>query len=58
MVNGTIPSAAWDTLYTSNAGRIGDPFIQTDDPSKNIFALADGHPAAGSNVAKLYHNVR
>ena len=28
-----------------------------DDPSKNIFALADGHPAAISNVAKLYHIV-
>ena len=36
----------------------GIPFIKMDDPSKYIFALADGHPAAGSNIAKLYHNVR
>ena len=28
-----------------------------DEPSKKKFELVDGHPAAGSNVAKLYHNV-
>ena len=55
---GTTPSAAWDTACTTNAGKIVDPFIQIDYPSKKIFALADGHPTAGSNVAKLHHNVR
>ena len=34
------------------------PFIQTDEPSKKIFLLADRHPTAGSNVANLHHNVR
>ena len=27
-------------------------------PPKIFFALADGNSAAGSNMAKLYHNVR
>ena len=57
VLNCTIPHSSWDTIFTSNAGIIGDPFVQTDDPSKKIFALSDGNPAAGSNVAKLYHNV-
>ena len=29
-----------------------------DETSKKIFALADGHPTAGSNVANIYHKVR
>ena len=58
VLNGAIPSEAWDTACTSNVGRIGDPIIQTDEPSKKIFALVDEYPAAGSNFAKLYHNVR
>ena len=58
VLNGNIPSASWDTSYTSNAGIIGGPFIQTDEPSKKIFSLADGHPVACSNVSKLYHNVQ
>ena len=57
ILNGTIPSAAWYTACTSNAGITGDPFIQTDEPSRNIFALAYGHPTEKSNDAKLYHNM-
>ena len=57
VLNVTINSVAWETACTSNPGIIGDPFIQTDEPFKKIFALADGHPVAGSNISKLYHNV-
>ena len=57
VINGTISSVSWHTVCTSNAVRIGYPFIQIDEPSKNIFVMADGHPAAGSNVSKLYPNV-
>ena len=54
----TIPSSAWDKAGTSNSGKTGDPFIQTDETFKKIFALADGHHVAGSNVANLHHNGR
>ena len=58
MLNGSIPSAAYDTACTSHAEMVEDPFIQTNKPSTKIFALADGHATAGSNVEKLHHNVR
>ena len=35
-----------------------DPFIQTEQRSNNIFALADGHPTPASNIAKLEHRVQ
>ena len=58
VLNGLIPSAAYDTAYTSHAGMVNDPFIQTNRPSTKILALADGHASSGSNVVKLHHNVR
>ena len=37
---------------------MGDPFIQTEQNSNKIFALADGHPTPETTIAKLYHTVR
>ena len=58
VLDGSIPSAAWDTACTSHAGRPGDPFLPTDRRSTKVFALADGRPAPASSVAKLHHPVR
>ena len=57
VLDGSIPSAAWDTACTSNAGRLGDPFIATNEKSTKVFALADGRPAPGATIAKLHHVV-
>ena len=32
VLNGSIPSAAYDTACTSNSGMVGDPFIQIVQP--------------------------
>ena len=37
---------------------LGDPFIQTEQRSTKIFALAYGHPTQATNIAKLDHSVR
>ena len=37
---------------------VNNLFIQTNRTSTKIFALVDGHATAGSNVAKLHHNIR
>ena len=37
---------------------LGDPFIQTEQRSTNLFALAYGHPTLITNIAKLEHRVR
>ena len=58
VLDGTIPSAAWDTACTSHAGKLGDPFIPTTKLSSKVFALADGHPAPATHVAKLHHRLR
>ena len=58
VLNGTIPSAAWDTACTSNAGKPGDPFLPTARKSSKVFALADGRPAPASEEAKLHHAIR
>ena len=33
----TIASAAWDNAATSSAGKVGDPYIQTDQLSNKVF---------------------
>ena len=58
MLEGGIPSAAWDTEYTYQSGMVGDPYIQKKCMSTNIFALADGHPTQETNIAMLDHRVR
>ena len=37
---------------------VGDPFIQTEQRSNKIFALAGVHPTTAINIAKLEHRVR
>ena len=54
VLEGSIPSAAWDTSCTSHDGMLGDPFIQTEHRSTNIFA----HPTPATNIAKLEHRFR
>ena len=58
VLNGSIPSVAYDTSCTSHASMVDDPFIQTNKPFTKIFALVDGHATAGFNIAKIHHNVR
>ena len=58
VLDGSIALAACDTACTSNAGTIGDPFIQTNQPSTKVFALADGYRTPTTNMAKLHHPVR
>ena len=58
VLDGSIPSAAYDTACTSNAGLEGDPFIPTYQPSNKMFTVATGHKNPGSRVAKLHHPVR
>ena len=50
VLDGSIPSSAYDTACTSHAGMVGDPFIQTDKRSNKVFALANGHPTAATNI--------
>ena len=57
VLEGPVPSAAWDAAFTYHAGMIGDPFIQTKKRSTNIFALADGHPTHETNTAMLEHRL-
>ena len=57
VLNGSILSAVSDTACTSNAGMVGDPFIQTGHPATKIFTVADGHKTPGSTEAKLHHPV-
>ena len=58
VLDGSIPSAAYDTTFTSHAGLEGNPFIPTDQPSTKVFTVATGHKTPGSRVAKLHHPVR
>ena len=55
--NGSIALEAWDTACTSNAGKVGNPFIKTDQLSTKVFALVDGHPTPATNMAKLHHPI-
>ena len=58
VLNGSIPSAAWDTVCTSNAGKLGGPFIPTALQSNKVFPLADGYPTPVTTVALLKHKLR
>ena len=58
VLDGSIPSAAYVTACTSNAGMEGDPFIPTYQPPTKMFTVATGHKTPGSRVAKLHHPVR
>ena len=58
VLNGSIPSAAYDTTCTSNSGMVGDPFIHTGRPSTKVFTVEDGHKTPGSTETKLHHPVR
>ena len=53
VLDGSIPSAVWDTTCTSHAVLVGDPSIQTNRKSTNIFALADGHPIPATTIDLL-----
>ena len=57
VLNGTIVSAAWDTSCTSNAGKVVNPYIQTDGLSTKVFSMADGHRTPASNKAKLHRPI-
>ena len=58
VLDGSIPSEAWDTACTSHTGMVGETFIQTKCMSTKIFALANGHPTPATNIAMLEHRVR
>ena len=48
VLEGSIPSAAWDTACKSHEGMIGDPFIQTEKMSKTIFRWKMDNPPCQS----------
>ena len=58
VLDGYIPSAAYDTACTSNTGMVGDPFIQTGQLYTKVFTVTDGHLTPGSTMEKLHHPVR
>ena len=58
VLNGSIPSAAYNTVCNSNSGMVGGLFIQTTQKSTTVFSVADGCQTPGSNIAKLHHPVR
>ena len=58
VLNSSIPSAAYDTACTSNAGMIGKPFIQTTPKLTKLFSVADGRQTPGPNIVKLHHPIR
>ena len=58
VLNSSIPSASYDTVCTSNASIIGDPFIQNGHPSTTVFTVSDSHLTPGSVMAKLHHPVQ
>ena len=58
VLEGLIPSAAWDTTCMSHTRMVGDPFIQTERTPTIIFTLADGHPTPATTIALLEHKVR
>ncbi len=58
VLDGTIPSAAWDTACTSHSGKPVRPLVFTNHRFTKAFALADGCPAPASNIAVLHHRVR
>ena len=58
MLDGSIPSAAWDTACTSHAGLVRDPFIQKKRKSTKIFVLVDGYLTLATTIALLEHNIR
>ena len=55
VLNGPIPSAAYDIACTSNAGMVGYPFIHTGQSSTKVFTITDVHITPGSMMAKLHH---
>ena len=58
VLEGYIPSAEWDTEWKYDVVMIGDPFIQTEQISTNIFALSDEQPTPATNIYKLDHRVQ
>ena len=58
ILEGTIPSAAYDTAATSSCGKYGDPFIPTGRQSTKIFQTPTGHKAPASEIRLLDHGLR
>ena len=58
VLDGTIPSAISDTVATSSAGLIGNPYIPTGIKSTKLFHMTDVSTAPASDVCKLDHKLR
>ena len=58
ILNGSIPSAAYDTAATSSCGKYGDPFIPTGRQSTKVFQTPTGHKAPASEIRLLDHDLR
>ena len=57
LIEGLIPTLAWDTACTSHSGIAGDLFKQTEHMFTNLFALTDGHPTPENTINMLEHKV-
>ena len=53
ILNGTIPSAAYDTAATSSCRKYGDPFIPTGRQSTKVFQTPTGHKSPASKIRLL-----
>ncbi len=58
ILNGSIPSAAYDTAATSSCGKYGDPFIPTGRQSTKVFQTPTGHRAPASEIQLLDHDLQ
>ena len=58
ILEGTIPSAAYDTTATSSCRTYGDPFIPTGHQSTKVIQTPTGHKAPASEIRLLYHDLR
>jgi len=58
ILDGTIPSAAYDTAATSSCGKYGDLFIPTGRQSTKVFQTLTGRKAPASEIRLLEHDLR
>ena len=58
ILNGNIPSVAYDTTATSSCGKYGDLFIPTGHQSTKVFQTPTGHKAPASEIRLLDHDLR
>jgi len=57
ILEGTIPSAGYDTAATLGCGKYGDPYITTGCQFTKVFQTPTGHKAPASEIRLLDHDL-